>query len=192
MNSSRQCCVPMTVAAAIAVLAITPGACFSEEPGVRFLPAHAPSIAASEPVVVLEPAGGQYVYSEQLAAARARARFAIGKAPRTEYALFSAEEQRELQALRDRMSAAQPHASTPDVPLAQPEKLGRSVARHPHAKRVAKACAPAGSAGDLEALSWPKVVQDGTRVCVPKLEFADKADWRDHVWCFDSGDGHVR
>ena len=192
MSSSRQSMVPFACSVAIAALAITPQPCLSQEPGVLFLPAHAPSLAASEPVVVLEPAGGQYVYSDASAQPRSRARFPIGKAPRTEYTLFSAEEQHELQSLRDRLIAAQAHPAAAAEFTTRPPRPSHSAARSMHAKHAVTACPPAAHAAKLEALPWPKVVQHGSSTCVPKLEFADKADWRDHVWCFDNGDGHVR
>ena len=192
MNANRQFRVPFVYSVAIAAFVITPGTACSQEPGVRFLVAHAPTISASEPVVVLEPADGQYVYSDRSPEGRARARFPIGKAPRSEYELFSAEEQRGLQSLRDRLLAAQAHPAEADELATRPPRVPRSQAPARHTKHLATACAPATHSGQLEALPWPKVVQDGTCTCVPKLEYADKADWRDHVWCFDNGDGHVR
>jgi hypothetical protein len=122
-------------------------------------------------------------------------RFAVGKAPRTEFVLFSPDEQQELRALQDRLTADQQAADHSQEALTHsvaPALPGHRLARAAHASAHPRACSPTGAASQITNLAWPKVVHNGTQVCVPKLEFADKADWRDHVWCIDQGDGHVR
>ena len=57
---------------------------------------------ASAVATVVEPAGGQFVYSSELPASRPFIRFAIGKTPPTDFVIFSAEEQHELETLRSR------------------------------------------------------------------------------------------
>jgi len=188
-------CHSIAIAVAILVCAIAPALALASEPGVAFRTAVPPGAAASEVVSVLEPAGGQFVYSNQSAAVAPRARFAIGKAPRTEYTFFSPDEQHELKALQDRLSGEQMSGGRPADSHgsgAAAARATRSGARATHATRHPRACAPAALTEQLANVAWPKVVQSGTQVCVPKLEFADKPDWRDHVWCFDQGDGRVR
>ena len=146
---------------------------------------------ASAVATVVEPAGGQFVYSSERAAMRPSTRFAIGKAPQTDYAIFSAEEQHELDLLRDHAAAAQksnesptPHAHANAPPSGQSNATRRAV-------RVST-CKPSSKVDHVDGLAWPKVVQEGEKVCVPKLDFAEQPDWRDHLWCFNKGDGSVR
>ena len=190
----------VAIAAAILAYASAPSLVLAAEPGVVFRTAVPPSAAAPEVASVLEPAGGQFVYSNQSAAAAPRARIAIGKAPRTEYTFFSPDEQRELKALQDRLSSERitgellpdGHPADAQASRAVSALVTHPIVRTAHATKRAHACAPAALTDQLASLAWPKVVQSGTQVCVPKVEFADKADWRDHVWCFDQGDGRVR
>jgi len=188
-------CAPAIAILAIAACVLSPAAALAEEPGVLFRTDQGPAAAGSEVVSVLEPAGGQFVYSNQVPAAKPRARFAIGKAPRTEFTFFSPGEQQELRALQDRMSAEkqssdQLHEAV--IHAAPAAMASRSRARTVRATSRTHACAPSDLTDQLASLAWPKVVQNGTKVCVPKQDFADKPDWRDHVWCFDQGDGRVR
>lgn len=177
---------------ALAVLAVSlsigllPAPCVAAEPGVVFQPT--PSLNPSaypDTFAVEEPASGQYVYSARPAAPRSQARFAIGKAPRSDFTVYSAEEQQELLALRNRLSTAT--SPQGDIPNATAKRTRR--ARRHQATRV---CAPASGQSEVGPVEWPKVIRDGAKVCVPKPEFADKADWREHVWCFNKGDGSVR
>jgi hypothetical protein len=167
-------------------------ACVAADRDVVFRASPVPAQAASEVITVLEPADGQFLYSAEAQKARPRARFAIGSAPRTDFVVYSEEEQVGLQALRDRLAAAavtpasSASSATSTATLA---RLSRPVLRHAAPKA---ACSPAKPNVALTDLAWPKVVRDDNKVCVPKLEFAEQSDWRDHVWCFDKGDGNVR
>ena len=62
--------------------------------------------------------------------------------------------------------------------------------------RRVELCAPQRATqfqlGQVAGPAWPKVVQQGDKVCVPKLDFSEQPDWRDHLWCFNKGDGSVR
>jgi len=174
------------------VAMVCAGACVAADRDVVFRAAPAPAHASSDVIVVLEPADGQFLYSGEVQRGRPHARFAIGNPPRTDFVVYSAEEQVGLQALRDRLGAG---AATPasgaasSTPTATMARLSRPAVHQATPKRV---CSPAKPAVALTDLAWPKVVRDDNKVCVPKLEFAEQSDWRDHVWCFDKGDGNVR
>jgi len=144
---------------------------------------------ASAVATVVEPAGGQFVYSSEMPVARPTIRFAIGKTPPTDYAIFSAEEQHELEVMRD-------HAAEAQKPT-EPALAHAHTHRQAHANATRRSvrssmCEPSSKAGHVADLAWPKVVQEGEKVCVPKLDFAEQPDWRDHLWCFNKGDGSVR
>ena len=172
------------VFAAVA-LSVASGATRAEDRGVAVrasTPASGPTTGVA---ALLEPSDGLFVYSTQPPPKRPSMRFAIGQAPRSDYTIFSAEEQHGLDELRERMAAQQVSAARVPVRAVGKASVGRSP------KRVT-ACAPAAQTDRLAALAWPKVVEQGEKVCVPRLEFADQADWRDHLWCFSKGDGSVR
>jgi hypothetical protein len=177
---------------AVTVASLSCARADAADPGVVFRPAIPAREDGSTAATVAEPADGQFVYSSELLHARPGARFAVGATPRTDFVLFSAEEQRALDVLSERQEPAVPSQEQGAVVHSAPSSvlnLVRRRARHTH-RAVAcpvDAKTPAGS-----AVSWPKVAHDGQRVCVPKLEFADQPDWRDHMWCFDKGDGSVR
>lgn len=140
---------------------------------------------------VIEPSDGQFVYSNELPAARPTVRFAIGKAPQTDYAIFSAEEQHELDVLWDRAIEAQ----KPVEPALAHAHANASAQANAHVTRRAAhstTCEPSSKPGQVAGLAWPKVVQQGEMVCVPRLDFAEQPDWRDHLWCFNKGNGSVR
>ncbi len=168
---------------------LSTAACWAAEQGVVFNPSPAPAPSAAGQVLIAEPADGQFVYSGRPQPMRPRARFAIGNLQSTDATVYSAEEQVELRALEARLSAtAASAAAASAVPVRLTHAI-RSVVRHPASK---VACTPAKSDEAMSTVSWPKVVRDDRKVCVPKLEFADQGDWRDHLWCFDKGDGNVR
>ena len=153
--------------------------------------------AASEVAIVVEPADGQFVYSTERPAARPALRFAIGKASQTDYPIFSAEEQHELDVLRDHATESEKgfELSSAHVPVsarALPHTSGLAGGGVSRKAARSSTCEPAFKTGQAASLAWPKVIQQGEKVCVPKLEFADQPDWRDHLWCFNKGDGSVR
>lgn len=124
--------------------------------------------------VLLAPHGGAYVYassepSDGRVAQRFVQRFAIGRTPRTEFVLFSADEEEALWTLRDRQRF--PQAYLPARPV---RDLPRPIA----APRV--------------AIDWPKVVVADGRTCVPTGDFADAADWRSHLVCWVRASREVR
>jgi hypothetical protein len=165
--------------------------CFAGEKGVVFGPAAASGVTSSAPAIVLEPAGGQFIYSTDAHRVRPGQRFAIGSAPRTDFAVFSAEEQVALEELIQKHAADAAAASIPAraTASATAHSAPRAVVRH---TARTSACAPDKAEPATTAVAWPKVVRDERKVCVPKLEYADQGDWRDHMWCFDKGDGNVR
>lgn len=144
-----------------------------------------PIVTDAGAAAVEEPAGGQYVYSSEHPKPRPHVRFAIGSAPRSDYTVYSAEEQHALEALAERNTIEQ-RAAAPRVSRAVHQLAAVRLAHHP------VACVKDESAPHPAGLSAPKVLREGNKVCVPRMEFADQADWRDHVWCFDKGDGSVR
>ena len=113
--------------------------------------------------VIQNAFGGEYIYSllPEASDGRMAQRFYIGRAPRTEYTLFSAEEEAALWSLRD-------HERHRDDPPAR---------RHVHPLALAtRAPAP--------VIDWPKVVTAPGRVCVPAQGFGDATDWREHLVCW--------
>ena len=152
---------------------------------------------ASAVATVLEPAGGQFVYSSAPPAARPTIRFAIGKAPQIDYAIFSAEEQHELDLMRDRAGVARDSVEpSPSFGHAHAHAHAQEGGR-PNSNATRRAvrsstCEPSSKLGQAAGLAWPKVVQQGDEVCVPKLDFAEQPDWRDHLVCFSKGDDSVR
>jgi hypothetical protein len=178
-----------------ALLGLTLSLCMvcagAQEREAIFRAAQRQASPASAVATVVEPAGGQFVYSSELPATRPFIRFAIGKTPPTDYAIFSAEEQLELEALRSRAVDEQ---KPTEPPLTHAHARAGGQARANVMRRAVRSstCEATSNAGHVAALAWPKVVQEGEKVCVPKLEFAEQPDWRDHLWCFNKGDGSVR
>lgn len=113
--------------------------------------------------VIQNAFGGEYVYSRAPEASDGRTaqRFYIGRPPRNEYTLFSAEEEAALWSLRD-------HERHRNDPV---------VRRHIHVLAM-PARAPA------LVIDWPRVIALADRVCVPVKGFADAADWREHLVCW--------
>jgi hypothetical protein len=106
--------------------------------------------------------GGVYVYRALVPAdGRLPSRALLGERTRTEFSLFSAEEEDALWHLRDRLL----HPAPPPAPR--------------------KHLAPRRSALDDPAL-WPKVVVTGTKTCVPELAFSESTDWREHLVCWST------
>lgn len=170
------------------------GACASvsiaADRGVVFRTGPASAPTSSEPVDVLEPAGGQFTYSADGHAVRPGPRFAIGGTPRTDFVAFSAEEQAALEELRQKLIAGAA-ASSPAPAQPRPSAPTPTRVATRHATRTTT-CASDKPDQAMTAMAWPKVVRDERKVCVPKLEYADQGDWRDHMWCFDKGEGNVR
>jgi hypothetical protein len=108
--------------------------------------------------------GGVWIYAakpEQLDG-RIEARFAVGKPARTEYTLFSAEEEEALWNLRQ---------SRLPQPPAQ-----RHAGAHPE---------------HHEPIAWPRVVLQGAKTCVPSGEHSQADDWQQHLVCWSQEDGRV-
>lgn len=115
--------------------------------------------------VISNPFGGEYVYSTKPRTdGRLVAAIALGERRRTDFTLFSAEEEEALWHLRDRQLHPEPVEPKPAIRAA---------------KRVAKLTIP--------SVEWPKVVVVGGKTCVPTLQFSDAPDWRDHLVCWSSG-----
>ena len=112
--------------------------------------------------------GGEYRYTAVPAAAdgRVEGRFSLGKPARSEYTLFSAEEEEALWTLHEQ----QRHRDEPP-PRASRRGAFRLLSPTPA----------------LPKLNWPKVVELEDRVCVPTAAFADSPDWRSHLTCWIKG-----
>ena len=187
---------------ALTVVACLWGGAFpgqAQDRGVVFKASPKAPDSAPEVARIAEPADGQFVYSSDRPPARPMTRFAIGQAPRTDFTIFSAEEQRELDNLRERTAATQGVAS-PSTSAASTGASGR-VVRPAHSSprkdssaktKRATACLETSKPDGQQSAIGPKVIADGDKVCVPKLDFAEQPDWRDHLWCFNKGDGSVR
>lgn len=128
-----------------------------------------PSAFAMQPfsdggaAVVSNPFGGQYVYrAEEVPDGRRAAIFALGQQRRTEYTLFSAEEEAALWEMKPQR--------------VQSTTTQAARARHPVRR----------SRSDAGVLLWPKVVLEVARTCVPELPYADAPDWREHLVCWPS------
>ena len=172
------------------LLGLWAASCIAGDQGVVFRAAPASAPVFGEPVAVLEPADGQFTYSSDGHAVHHGPRFAIGAAPRTDLVVFSAEEQTSLEELRQKLIASAA-ASSPAQSMARPSARATPRLVAHHASRLT-ACATDKLDPAMTAMAWPEVVRDERKVCVPKLEYADQGDWRDHMWCFDKGDGNVR
>lgn len=171
-------------------LGLCAASCIAADQGVVFRAAPTSAPMFGEPVTIREPADGQFTYSSEGHAVRHGPRFAIGVAQRTDLVVFSAEEQTSLEELRQKLIASTA-ASSPSQAMVRPSAHATPRAVAHHASRVT-ACATDKLDPAMTAMAWPKVVRDERKVCVPKLEYADQGDWRDHMWCFDKGDGNVR
>lgn len=110
------------------------------------------------------PYGGEYVYSvvERLDG-RIEQRFPIGKPLRTEFELFSADEEAALWQLREQLLHP--------VHLPYPSQRPR---------RARSAAVVAGR----PSIDWPKVIVRDGRTCVPQSSFADAPDWASHLICW--------
>ena len=179
---------PLTRIAALVVLTLVHATSRADDPGITFHAAPNEQAAASEQASVSHPAGGEFVYAQASANARPRVRFAVGVAPRSDFTVFSAEEQAELENLRQRELAKQ---SSRIVTAAASQRLDHP-ARHAPRLRAKAACETKAETQSPASSKLPKVVHDGSRVCVPKLDFAEQPDWREHLWCFNRGDSSVR
>ena len=120
--------------------------------------------------VLQTPHGGAYVYASiEPSDGRVAQRFVIGRVARTEFVLFSADEEQALWTLRDRQRF--PKAYLPARPVRE---------------------LPRPSAAPRAAIDWPKVVVADGRTCVPTGDFADAADWRSHLVCWVRATREVR
>jgi hypothetical protein len=109
------------------------------------------------------PTGGIWAYAKPAVPdGRISARFTVGKPARTEYTLFSAEEEEALWNLRQ---------SRLPQPPAQ-----RHAGAHPE---------------HHEPIAWPRVVLQGAKTCVPSGEHSQADDWQQHLVCWSQEDGRV-
>jgi hypothetical protein len=128
-------------------------------------------VESSRPVdsaaVVASPLGGDWLYRFPQPApdGRPRQRFTIGKVQRTEYSLFTAQEEAALWETREKLLHPAP-APSPK-----------------HAVRKAVAPSP--------AIDWPKVQVMGDVTCVPAAGYGQSADWQAHKVCWNKGTRHV-
>jgi hypothetical protein len=107
---------------------------------------------------VRNPSGGVWAYTaDDSNDGRAHSRFALGKLQRTEYTLFSAEEETALWTLKQQR--LQPPAPAPRHARAAP----------PH----------------HDPIAWPRVVLRDGSTCVPTAANAEAEDWQQHLVCWD-------
>jgi len=106
-------------------------------------------------------------------------RVALGAAQRDDYTFFSAQEQAALWELRQ--SALASSQSETAATATQAKRLRASALQPAH--HTARACRPSRTA---------KVIRRDGRMCAPLVDFAEAADWRDHLSCFDERTGDVR
>ena len=120
----------------------------------------------------IEPAGGGlYVYSNQIKHdERSTQRFMIGRPQRTDYELFSDQEQEALWNLRQEK-------------LNQIALVEESNTRH-FVRR--------SSFKSKEIYNWPRGVVNGNRTCVPHIEHSDDEDWKAHLICWDKESKDVK
>ena len=112
--------------------------------------------------VIHEPFGGAYVYSQGgQSDGRMVQHLVLGRVPRTEFVLFSAEEELALWNLREKQRRDIERALEPVLPI------------H-HAPRPQPV-----------AINWPKVIVEGATTCVPETPFADQPDWASHLVCLN-------
>lgn len=118
---------------------------------------------------VTMPGAGHYVYQSHVPVnSRPSVRFPIGKAPREDYVLFSAEEEAALDATLKNL---------------EEQESARLVAEKP--RRKVRRSSPK----DRQPVRSPAalvVIRDGM-VCVPEVAFSESADWRDHLVCTEGG-----
>ncbi len=123
------------------------------------------------------PNGGRYVYSQsQKSDGREThgSRFMLGKPQREQYDLFSSQEEETLWNYRQQKIVER------DALVAKVEmelNPPHVVARRRGVKLV---------------LDWPKVVVDGTKTCVPAIEFSNAPDWKEHLTCWSSESRNVK
>lgn len=114
---------------------------------------------------IANPYGGVYVYRAALPDdGRRPSRAVLGERARTEFTLFSAEEEDALWRMRDRLLHPAPPLSV--------RRTRQVTSTHP-------------ALADRR-LVWPKVVLQGSRTCVPELAFSEAPDWREHLVCWSS------
>lgn len=108
---------------------------------------------------------GEYQYKTPPADSRKHGQaFAIGKPKRTDFVFFTDEEEETLWSILQ----------------------SKIIAEQAEADRIAKAQKQARNGG--LKLVWPRVVVEGSQICVPELAHSDSNDWRDHLTCWD-GEG---
>lgn len=97
--------------------------------------------------------------------------YMVGKASRQDFDYLTAEEQEGIWQYRQKI---------------REERLGamRIAALPPAQTKVAH------ERSMLSGLQWPRVIVDGSAVCVPKLEYSEATDWGDHLVCTDVGFQH--
>jgi hypothetical protein len=90
--------------------------------------------------------------------------FMVGKAPRQDFDYLTAEEQEGIWHYRQKI-------------IDDRREAMRIAALPPAATKSVH------TQGTLSKLKWPRVIVDGSAVCVPKLEFSEATDWGDHLVC---------
>jgi hypothetical protein len=124
---------------------------------------------ASDWVVVVNPHGGQYVYTPKAKDLReSRPAFFVGRPDPQKFQLHSAEEEDALWRLRVQNDLVTSLAVNPS--------MGRVITEFSKQKK---------------RLIWPKVELRGNLTCVPELAFSDQVNWQPHSVCWNPGTSHV-
>lgn len=105
-----------------------------------------------------DQSGGHFVNGSIPTDGRPHARFNVGKAPRTQFDLFSLQEEQALWELEQSEIRKR-------FALAHPPRY--SHAKHPN-------------------LHWPKVVVRLKSTCVPRKGFSESEDWQEHLTCWNT------
>lgn len=114
---------------------------------------------------VRNPSGGVWAYmAGDSDDGRAHSRFALGKLQRTEYTLFSAEEEAALWTLKQ-------------------QRLQPPPPTHRHAR---------ATPSHHDPIAWPRVVLRGADTCVPTIASAEADDWQQHLVCWNEEVGRVQ
>jgi hypothetical protein len=151
----------------VAVLALCGQASVAQQ-----FPSDGAFIAGARPLesaaTVSSALGGEWLYRvpEPAADGRIRQRFTIGKPVRTEYSLFTGQEEAALWETREKLLRPAP-------PPIEHHRGQRKTAAMP------------------VAIDWPKVQVSGDRTCVPAAGYSQAPDWLDHKICWNKGTRHV-
>jgi hypothetical protein len=85
--------------------------------------------------------------------------FMVGKPQRQDFVFLTAQEQEDLWNYRQKLREDMIKAALP-----------KPVVVKTHKNAIA-------------TLNWPHVIVEGSKVCVPSLDYSEAVDWKDHLLC---------